>query len=67
METIQPFVLEIYRKTKKEGKILLTIHILTKQTALNYQGFKSSQHIVAIESILVSLQQEWPLTMEKIN
>ena len=36
--------LKICRKTRKKEKSCWQIHISTKQTALNHQGFKSSQH-----------------------
>ena len=60
--------LEIYRKTRKKRKNLATKFIFRQNRQLSIINVLSQVSIlVAIESKLISLQQEWPLTMGKIN
>ena len=60
--------LEIYRKTRKKRKNLANKFIFRQSRQLSIIKVLSQVSIlVATESKLVPLQQEWPLTMEKIN
>ena len=60
--------LKIYRKTRKKRKNLANKLIFWQKRQLSIINVLSQVSIlVAIESKLVSLQQDWPLTMEKIN
>ena len=60
--------LKIYRKTRKKRKNLANSFIFwQKRQPSIINVFSQVSILVAIESKLVSLQQEWPLTMEKIR